>query len=448
MQKYSFVIVGMLLGFVAILASASLNISYAQIITPSYYPLAPCPTCVDPSQPPVGGGTVTPSGTVINPSGSVINPGTDTEPCTASSASIATSKSKHWHHGGGISGFMEAIIRFFIELINMLLKLFGGSPIQIPSEGNPLPTDNPENPGVPTEDPNQPQPTAQVPQPCEPTNAPEPTVSEVPNVPVSPILSPVTSPVMSPATTPIVSDPSSRLFTGDFEIGSFSQWQESQSSGDWSQKIVTDPKRQGQYAARFELRDGDCPVTGGTCFGERTERGAGGAETGGQEGDDRWYQWSTQFGNPFPTSHTWGVTSQWHAQTDGSPPLSFNVDGSNKFGLQIHKQSAPAQYMAVYEPWSVPLDPGTWHDIKIHIHWSASDTTGFIELWHNGAQVTFSGEPCAGQTKCMVRTLTPGGGGTYFKQGYYRDQAVNGTGVIFHDGFTAAKTEAGLGPLQ
>jgi hypothetical protein len=249
--------------------------------------------------------------------------------------------------------------------------------------------------------------------------------------------------------TQIVSDPSSRLFTGDFETGNFNQWQESQSTGAWSQQIVTNPKRQGTYAARFELRDGDCPDTGGTCYGERTERGADGTTTGGKEGDDRWYQWSTQFGTPFPTSHTWGVISQWHSQTDGSPPVSINVDGSGsgKWGLQIHKQSGPAQYMAVYNPWSAPLAPGTWHDIKIHIKWSASDTVGFIELWHNGTKQTFNAAPCAGQTKCMIRTLVPGGGGTYFKQGYYRDQAVNGTGVIFHDGFTAAKTEAGLGSL-
>jgi hypothetical protein len=46
----------------------------------------------------------------------------------------------------------------------------------------------------------------------------------------------------------------------------------------------------------------------------------------------------------------------------------------------------------------------------------------------------------------MVATLTPGGGGTYFKQGVYRESSVNGTEVVYHDGFVAATSESSLGP--
>jgi hypothetical protein len=150
--------------------------SNAAAITPSFYPLAPCPTCTDPSQPPVTEG-VNPSQGATTPSGSEINPGPITEPCTAGAASIAHGRSKHHKHHGGVSGFMEALMKFFMELINMLLKLFGGSPIEIPSDGNPLPTDNPESPNVPTDQPTNENPN---PEPCtpnqEPTNAPtEPT---------------------------------------------------------------------------------------------------------------------------------------------------------------------------------------------------------------------------------------------------------------------------------
>jgi len=47
----------------------------------------------------------------------------------------------------------------------------------------------------------------------------------------------------------------------------------------------------------------------------------------------------------------------------------------------------------------------------------------------------------------MIRTLMPGGGGVYFKQGYYRDPSIVQTGVVYHDGFSIADTEDGLAPL-
>ena len=90
---------------------------------------------------------------------------------------------------------------------------------------------------------------------------------------------------------------------------------------------------------------------------------------------------------------------------------------------------------------------GVWNDIKLHIKWSASDNVGFIEFWLNGAPQTFTDTPCAGKTRCTVRTLMPGGGGVYFKQGYYRDSSIGPTGVVYHDGFSVAHTEGSLAPL-
>lgn len=91
---------------------------------------------------------------------------------------------------------METLMKFFMELINMLLKLFGGTPIDIPSDGNPLPTDNPENPGVTTE-PNQPNPTEPVeqqPQPCAPTESPS----------IAPVISNSVNPSTPPQSIPSV----------------------------------------------------------------------------------------------------------------------------------------------------------------------------------------------------------------------------------------------------
>jgi Polysaccharide lyase len=250
------------------------------------------------------------------------------------------------------------------------------------------------------------------------------------------------------------------LFVGDFETGNFNQWAICQTitfndrctnyNGTkitYSLQLENTILRQGNWAARFEVRNGDQPF----CCGERSEVNGDTALTS-NEGDDRWYQWSTLFAAGWP-NQGWSAVAQWHDEADGPPALSFNTstdDGfaSGNWGVLIHKNSSPNNTITTYTPWQTPINPGTWHDIKIHVKWSTSDSIGFIEVWHNGARQTFSGAPCAGQTRCMTRTMTPGGGGSvYYKQGYYRDPNYTSTGVVYQDGFSMAASEADLNPL-
>ncbi|MFF2549764.1 polysaccharide lyase [Nocardia sp. NPDC058058] len=249
-------------------------------------------------------------------------------------------------------------------------------------------------------------------------------------------------------------------FVGDFETGNFDQWADCQNVAVRSEpcssyhdqsdrmRVETEVVRQGRYAARFEVHQGDTP--GRLCCGDRAEV-SGEEATRSDEGDDRWYQWSTRFEHGFPADKGWTVLSQWHADEDGPPPLAVasgptNV-GVNRWGVVISTYDAPGHPGATYTPWSTPLVTDTWLDIKLHVRWSTRDDVGFIELWIGGVRQVFDAEPCAGQTRCMVRTLMPRGGGTYFKQGYYRDPTISGPGVVYHDGFTAAKNEAALAPL-
>jgi hypothetical protein len=119
-----------------------------------------------------------------------------------------------------------------------------------------------------------------------------------------------------------------------------------------------------------------------------------------------------------------------------------------RWGIVLTKWSTPGQVdPPQYEPWSTPLVRGVWNDIKMHIKWSARDDVGFIELWVNGVPQLFTDAPCPQQTRCAVRTLMPNGGGVYFKQGYYRDSLISPPGVVYHDGFSVADTEASLAPL-
>lgn len=252
---------------------------------------------------------------------------------------------------------------------------------------------------------------------------------------------------------PAPAAPPGRLFTGDFSTGDFSQWplmatkyygtpeQLLPGSGytpDYPATIVDDPVK--GKAARFEVRSGD--RVGKT---ESSQVTATSDTTGGTEGQVRWYAFSTKFDPTFPMDHAslgWGLTNQWHddANTDGSPPFGFYVDQQNgHWSLTIQRQSSPRVFLDVFPIWNTPLDRGTWHDIKMEVMFSASDSTGYIRLWHNGVRQTFLN----GSDTYHVRTLTPGTTSVYYKEGYYR-KPIGPTGIVYQSGFRSADNEAGL----
>jgi hypothetical protein len=143
--------------------------------------------------------------------------------------------------------------------------------------------------------------------------------------------------------------------------------------------VETDVVRQGNFAARFEVCHGDQPE--GVCCSDRAEVSGEGA-TGANEGDDRWYQWSTMFGDGFPAGQGWSVVAQWHANANGSPPVAFNAGPTNvaadRWGIFLSTWNAPGDAGPLFAPWSAPVVRGVWNDIKVHVKWSASDYVGFI----------------------------------------------------------------------
>jgi hypothetical protein len=245
------------------------------------------------------------------------------------------------------------------------------------------------------------------------------------------------------------------FFVGDFETGNFDQWSICQSESFFSScsdytrpnngmRVETDVVRQGKFAARFEVGAGERGVSGAR------------AEVRGYhavEGDEHWYQWSTRFGEGFPASQGWTVVTQFHAdaKNSGSPPVAFIAGpryvGVDAWGLVLNTWNALGSPGPIYVPWRASVNPGVWNDITMHIGWSARDDSGFIELWVGGVPQTFTAAPCAGQIRCHVRTLVPGGGGVYAKQGYYRDFDIKPTGVVYQDGFSVADSRDGLVPL-
>ncbi len=207
------------------------------------------------------------------------------------------------------------------------------------------------------------------------------------------------------------------LWRGDYESGDISQW--SGYEGLPSRfSLVQSPVRQGKYALRVELHQGDVVFSG-----TRNEVSNEGAPE--VEGNDRWYSWSTMFPAGFPAPQTWQVFTQWHhSGCCGSPPLEFDVLGET---IQISHQGDTIL-------WNTPLVRGVWHDFVIHVYFSP--TAGFIEFWYDGVQAL---------RKTAVQTLNPGES-AYLKQGLYRDASIAPAAVIFHDGMTIGTTLADVAP--
>lgn len=246
---------------------------------------------------------------------------------------------------------------------------------------------------------------------------------------------------------PTPAAPPGLLFTGDYSTGDFSQWPTLENRGyhgagagyvpSYSAAVVDDPAK--GKAARFELRSGD--LVGST---ERSEVAATTDQTGGTEGQVRWYAFSTKFDPTFPMDHAalgWGLTNQWHADLpEGSPPFGMYVDQVNgQWSLTIQKQSSPGVYLDVFPIWNTALDSGNWHDIKMEVKFSTSDAIGWIRLWQNGVRQTF----LDGSDTYSVRTLIPGTASVYYKEGYYRESMAP-TGIVYHSGFRCADSEAAL----
>jgi hypothetical protein len=215
------------------------------------------------------------------------------------------------------------------------------------------------------------------------------------------------------------------VFSGDYETGNFAQWGNCQSviqngpcsrysGGHYSLRLVSGGgQRQGNYAARFELRNGDVPDFGG---GERTEVAAHGAAST-REGDERWYEWSMKFDEGFSAAGGWGlIVMQWHDASNGSPPLALHIRGQS--GVEIGGDGVPHVKKAIG-----PIRRGQWVDYVLHVKFSRSATTGWVEAWENGVK-----------TVPRYNRATMRVGDNYLKMGIYRDSSNTATHIVYQDG--------------
>jgi Polysaccharide lyase len=184
-------------------------------------------------------------------------------------------------------------------------------------------------------------------------------------------------------------------------------------------RAVAAPAAEGKFAGRFEVREGDNPV----CCGSRAEMLV---STGEKEGDERWYTWATLFDDSFPTNNGWQTVTQWHSDSDGVPPMGFYAENGVYY---LRTTDGNSSGSGIRRLWETKLQKNHWYRIKIHVKWSGNASVGFVEMWVDGQLVL---------PKTFTRNMYPGQG-NYFKQGYYRQFGIGGTGVVYHDGFRATQ---------
>jgi uncharacterized protein (TIGR03382 family) len=203
---------------------------------------------------------------------------------------------------------------------------------------------------------------------------------------------------------------------GDFETGNTSQWTRAQSVANSRLQVVSDVVREGRYALKATVRQGDDPIG---ASGNRNELLYISQE---KAGSTWFYKWSTLFPRNYPSADTWQVFAQWHQEgCCGSPPLEFFVRGE-----QMNLRVGGADGDVV---WQAPLDRGEWHDFVLQVKWSSNPRTGFVKLWHNG---TLALPKTYGATQYGKEM-------NYLKLGLYRDDSIRPEASVYHDGFTMAE---------
>ncbi|GAA1554002.1 hypothetical protein GCM10009827_088470 [Dactylosporangium maewongense] len=163
-------------------------------------------------------------------------------------------------------------------------------------------------------------------------------------------------------------------------------------------QIVSDVKRDGGYAAKFDLKKDDAIVSNG----KRSELNQYDNQPANVE---RWYGFSIYLPTSWVYDRSPEIVSQWHQCdagrcTGGSPPLALMTE-KGRWMLDMPLRSQKVDLDA--------YSTGTWTDWVFHVVWR-TDGGGLLEVWRNGVyKFGFQG-----------RTHADSQGSPYFKFGIYK----------------------------
>jgi chitodextrinase len=279
-------------------------------------------------------------------------------------------------------------------------------------------------------------------------------------------------------------------WVGDYDTGGLGQWlHPGINSNLWDNfktqsdfTAVTSPLRQGTYAGKFVVHPGDCPFN---CPSqERSEAYLDPATTGGLEGHEEWYAWSSYFPNtdptigdattdtslgstnPFPNAEN--IFTQWHGlyPYEANVGLGVNkIPNSSSYHVQLFVNGGDSNNPSEAGSIHLPIPSGMtgyvapdntyinlldmthewnkWLDFRVHVYWSVDPSKGFIEVEINDGSGWQTALPLS-HTATLYNYS--GGNEAFMKQGWYRMNAKGSTAVstVYDDGTRIGPTEASV----
>jgi len=200
---------------------------------------------------------------------------------------------------------------------------------------------------------------------------------------------------------------------------------------DYSARVESSTRREGNYSARFELRPGD-RVSGGWRAELRDLNNA-------VPGSTVWYSISTMIPSDFPEEPGNSfVMIQWHDQKvpwnnpDGhSPPLAARyregrLDITLRHAFEGQKNGENGREVILYS--HPDLEQDVWHDFVYQVRWSAlanGEDAGRVKVWLNSKQVVDYSGPVGYHDDL----------GPYVKFGIYARHDVTQPHVVYHDSY-------------
>jgi len=163
---------------------------------------------------------------------------------------------------------------------------------------------------------------------------------------------------------------------------------------DYAYDVVTDPKRKGPTALRFELRDGECY----TAYPENPTQGWDDCTLDRERSEVRerwnppldksvWYAISVYIPADYEPMYPKQIFLQWHA---GPSPAIYYQLNKNNFYVDILGEVGKTTTQ--FNLGKDVLTLGEWHDIEVNIVWSGDAQSGRMILYVDGKKlVDYSG---------------------------------------------------------
>ena len=243
-------------------------------------------------------------------------------------------------------------------------------------------------------------------------------------------------------------------FSGDWEKGitGNGNWKYIQSVAADRFQRVTSPVRQGQYAARVEVRPGDDPISSS---GERSEvlimsNAAGTPLYENEASGTQFYAFSVRLDSAWQApaadgSGAWAIIFQLHGPDVLAASPSVAVSVQNRFSIDLHSGDLDSVNKSLrwksYPLASSGLNLGHWVDLVLQIKF-AKDFTGSVTVWRrDDGQAGFTQVLSLINVPTLQYKSSLGGVGShYWKHGFYRSKQTAITNVLWLDGLTRGDT--------